>query len=371
MCSTPILSNIMLTLAAISLGEAADLVPEYNSELALRLSRSRGDEAESGEAQVFASEARRLAQSSGLLARTSEQTLFPSATQEASTSSRLSTAPTEERRLLAATRVHFKNQTAEIDYDALERLAASTAAFSDGLVIAVQADSPRSPDAIAKLRAMAERVSTAGTANLEILPVQPWGKFVAPLNALVRHGVNHAYTDVLFLSQEVTVTPHAAQTLLDELDDNTLVVGARFPEHEFKPGQTLPLDGLTSPWNTLALWRLGKLAKLGFPLIAEGGIPGVGAGVEEVTAIAIAQRLDPDHTAAKLVDLPGGFTWDVGFRHDERRMAWHKRKMASKRSRPAAQIAALGLSASARVSHLPLSDPLDTPPRDQLRDNTE
>jgi hypothetical protein len=51
------------------------------------------------------------------------------------------------------------------------------------------------------------------------------------------------------------------------------------------------LAGDTSPWNTLALWRVDTLARVGFLQVSEGvGQAGVGAGAEEVATIALLQR---------------------------------------------------------------------------------
>jgi len=260
------------------------------------------------------------------------------------------TATTAPERLLAATRVHFKNQTAALDVAGLEDLVTSCSQFADGVVIAVQGDSSQSADAISKLRAMKARL---GDVDLHILPVQPWGKFVNALNALVGFGVGNGYDEILFLSQEVRVSREAVARLRQELDKDTLVAGARLPDHTFKPGKTT-LDGLNSPWNTLAVWRLDKLGKTGFPLIGDG-VPGKPmAGVEEVSAIAVAHHVDPLHSQAKLVDVSTlGVHWDVESLHnDPKRLAWHHQKMASKRSRPQAQLAALGIEGRATVTHI-------------------
>lgn len=42
-----------------------------------------------------------------------------------------------------------------------------------------------------------------------------------------------------------------------------LVVGAALPGHAFQRGETVALTGVTTPWNTLALWDVSKLARLG------------------------------------------------------------------------------------------------------------
>lgn len=47
------------------------------------------------------------------------------------------------------------------------------------------------------------------------------------------------------------------------MESGDLVVGAALTGHAFQGGQTVELTGVTTPWNTLALWDVTKLAKLG------------------------------------------------------------------------------------------------------------
>jgi hypothetical protein len=64
-------------------------------------------------------------------------------------------------------------------------------------------------------------------------------------------------------------------------DSDTLVVGQSFPGHDIHTEtQLTALTGRTSPWNTLALWSLDKLAITGFLPLAEGLVPGCGAAFE-------------------------------------------------------------------------------------------
>eukprot|EP00438_Fugacium_kawagutii_P024755 Skav213505 [mRNA] locus=scaffold3849:268322:291457:- [translate_table: standard] len=177
---------------------------------------------------------------------------------------------------------------------------------------------------------------------------------------------------------------------MDHHDADTLVVGPAMDGHRFRPGERI-LDGRTSPWNTLALWSVRKLALTGFLCIADGlpdvpdtislqsmslrGMPSslssstmgshnwwngeddfqVGfarqmtdkqappAGVEEVTAIALLQHLHgSDRARAVLLQLPdhleAQMSWSANWGKDEARQKWHKYKMASKVARPAAQL---------------------------------
>mmetsp|Transcript_36305 Transcript_36305/g.67641 ORF Transcript_36305/g.67641 Transcript_36305/m.67641 type:complete len:677 (+) Transcript_36305:79-2109(+) len=162
------------------------------------------------------------------------------------------------------------------------------------------------------------------------------------------------------------------------------------------PCQTIsvPLRGRTCPWNTCAIWRLDKLGIVGFPLIgdgittkkvsesskasSQGELSVIAGGVEEVSAIAFAQMLN-SQWSAKLVQVVakpqtavvserssscrsnnsgsaddenessitgahcGGVHWNISdFDGDEERMAYHAKKMASKDSRPAAQMSVVG-----------------------------
>ena len=147
------------------------------------------------------------------------------------------------------------------------------------------------------------------------------------------------------------------------------------------------------PWNTLALWSVRKLALTGFLCIADGlpdeppskdkptatkmasnpqgdsdgdsdedvmgpmgsddwwmrkmtqteDLSSVPAGVEEVTAVALLQHLHGQNEArAVLIRLPPlleeDLSWETSWGKDERRAEWHKYKMQTKVTRPAAQL---------------------------------
>ena len=184
----------------------------------------------------------------------------------------------------------------------------------------------------------------------DVVPVTPWGKFVPALNALVSWAATTAGASrILFASAETSVTPSSVRILIDAVDETTLVAGCALPGHDYrgKDGGEVPLTGRTTPWNTCAVWNLGKLATTGFPLVAEGlhaqedGTPGP-AGVEEASTIAILQRTLPRGTAvAKLENAPG-VKWEVDW-DDEERRRWHESKMKSKVERAAVHLKTLGL----------------------------
>lgn len=179
---------------------------------------------------------------------------------------------------------------------------------------------------------------TTTTTVTTVLPVQPWGQFVPACNALVNWSQKQNMDVILFVSAETSANS-IQKTLLSHMDHNdTLVVGAVLPGHDYTPGRQRALTGVTSPWNTLALWNVHKLSLTGFQLISDAGRNG---GVEEVVCIAVLQKLlGQEQCKAKLVRLDGGVQWKVNFT-DPARQEWHQRKMKSKLERPAAQLEAL------------------------------
>jgi hypothetical protein len=240
--------------------------------------------------------------------------------------------------------------------------------------------------------------------------VTPWVGFTTPLNVGVRIAVDEGYDYALFQSLEVQCTSEDVRKLMNCFDERTLVVGPVLQGHDFTPSlatececesecvsEGVPLRGRTCPWNTCAVWRLDKLGVVGFPLIGDGittkrvseGVSGgtsgkkdpslthslthsldtvvTAGGVEEVSAVAFAQLLNP-HWTAKLVQfkhtsasecasegVSGGVRWDTcSFSSDEQRVRYHESKMRSKDSRAAAQLAVAGdaLQLQGRVLHV-------------------
>lgn len=56
---------------------------------------------------------------------------------------------------------------------------------------------------------------------------------------------------------------------------NEILSGAVLPGHDYNQAEMgreieVELTGRTTPWNTLALWNLPKLALTGFLLVSEG-----------------------------------------------------------------------------------------------------
>ncbi|GMF09447.1 unnamed protein product [Phytophthora lilii] len=200
--------------------------------------------------------------------------------------------------------------------------------------------------------------------KVEVIPMLHWGKFVPALNALVGTAADHfPKADTLLLqSMEIKVDAASVASLRSCFDlSRDLVVGAALPGHDFRPdsaSQPVELSGLTSPWNTLALWNLEQLTKVGFALMGDAlrlEVDGIGsaAGIEEVATIAMYQHLYANSTSptiAKLVRVPS-LVWQVDGLDDPERRAWHQKKMASKLQRAAAQIAHFGVEPG-HVYHL-------------------
>lgn len=129
-------------------------------------------------------------------------------------------------------------------------------------------------------------------------------------------------------------------------DDNVFVVGPMMDGHEFNLGDTI-LRGRTCPWNTCAIWDVEKLCVLGFPMVGDGVYSDRSSGgVEEVSAIAILQKLFPSWKALLVKTQSSSSqsnTWNTDFQ-DSERAKYHERKMKSKDSRPGLHLEALQLS---------------------------
>ncbi|CAI5719589.1 unnamed protein product [Peronospora destructor] len=222
-------------------------------------------------------------------------------------------------------------------------------------------------DSLLEFMVQLQSEANAGTlpGKVNIIPMLHWGKFVPALNALIGTAANRfpKANTLLLQSLEINVDAASVKSLRSHFDPTRdLVVGAALPGHDFQPDpadQPVELSGLTSPWNTLALWNLEQLTKVGFALMGDAlrlEVDGIGsaAGIEEVATIAMYQQLylgTTSPTMAKLVRVPS-IAWQVDELNDFKRLAWHEKKMASKQQRAAAQIAHFGGVAPGRVYHL-------------------
>lgn len=173
--------------------------------------------------------------------------------------------------------------------------------------------------------------------------VQPWGKFVFPLNAIVSRATSSGAERLLLASAEFPPLEEQTNVLLSHVDDNTIVAGARFSDHEFKEGNNAG-TGVTVPWNTFAIWNLKFLAPIGFPLVGDAPFDTTQAGVEEVCTISVLQALHKGLSPmAKLVSINGFYeVWNTAGWNTER-IAKHEAKISSKNSRPREQLKWAGL----------------------------
>ena len=179
-------------------------------------------------------------------------------------------------------------------------------------------------------------------------PVTPWGKVVQAPNALLLKCAEQHVSHLLFVSTEYPITSSLVSHLESHNDDQTLVVGARLKEHDFKAAQgervlVEKASGLQIPWNTCALWSIAHLIHTGFVLAADSLHDPDNAGMEEMGTIAAQQILWPGKAVAKLVALREGdlvmntHGWNVQ-RHDR-----YMKNLESKNARSAAQLGRLSL----------------------------
>ena len=183
--------------------------------------------------------------------------------------------------------------------------------------------------------------------GIEAFPVKPWGKFVQPLNALVLRAKSLGINYFLLASAEMAFTREQIQNLFSHMGEETLVVGGALEGHDLKTGKVAG-NGRTVPWNTMALWNLGYLARTGFALIGDNPSDPENAGVEELATIAVLQRLYS--VEAKLVAVPG-IKWKTDDFDPERREK-HEKKMRSKIERPQKQMEILNIPAPT-IIHIP------------------
>ncbi|KAL7479635.1 hypothetical protein ACHAW6_005400 [Cyclotella cf. meneghiniana] len=193
--------------------------------------------------------------------------------------------------------------------------------------------------------------------RIHVLPVQPWGKFIPALNAIVAYTARQDAQCLLFASAEVGIQGGVMERMWSKLNlEDTLVVGAALQGHHHHtptpPSNEMEVEltGRTCPWNTFALWNLPKLSLTGFLQVSEGLHDTTGeasAGIEEACTIATLQRiLQQDTVKAKLVKIhpPAEVEWGQDFKNDEARREWHERKMQSKEVRAKRQLDLMGLS---------------------------
>lgn len=184
------------------------------------------------------------------------------------------------------------------------------------------------------------------------IPVQPWG-FTFAMNALIKEALNHKVTDLLSQSVEIELGNTVVNSLLNQMNPDTLCVGARLPGHIFKKGEHVA-NGRTIPWNTCKILKLQYYQVFGFPIIGDMLWDPSLAGIEEITADSIAQHFLSGPSSQKLkvkmmeVD---GINWHTDFNNDPKRLRKHEEKMSSKIERAKLQLKLSNIP-PAKVFHL-------------------
>jgi hypothetical protein len=178
--------------------------------------------------------------------------------------------------------------------------------------------------------------------HVKVILVKPWLSDTFPLNLIVEYALCIGTSELILQSSELWVESSSIAVMSKHLTTETLVVGARINQNHATSVGTVPLEAATSPWNTLALWRLQKLGKTGFLTVSSDLLETVPGGMEEVATISLLQSIDLENHLAKIVKVPG-IHWMCDWT-DPMRIAFHKEKMSSKKERAEQQLDFLGIS---------------------------
>ncbi|MFH0906949.1 MAG: hypothetical protein V1829_01715 [bacterium] len=182
--------------------------------------------------------------------------------------------------------------------------------------------------------------------NVMALPIRPWGKksFVGPLNALLTEAASDPAATYVFLhSAETIIDRPTVKILMSYMEGDVLVVGPELPGHDWisnDPEECILVKEATGaqiPWGTCMLVRLDKILPFGFQLIGDFPRDIANAGVEEYVAFAMIHYFNRENNKIFLVRVPD-VGWDTNY-DDPERKAWQKKKIESKASRPALQLA--------------------------------
>lgn len=234
-------------------------------------------------------------------------------------------------RRIAATRLYNIGLTNLLDEDRIREWCHHVLDYADAVLIG--ADNSCHSLLCEKLHDYGPRVT--------ILLVEPWLGATGPLNALVAKALFEGANELVLQSSEVWIEKQCIEAMSGYLDEKTLVVGARISEEHAGSTGVFPLHGLNSPWNTMALWDLDKLARTGFLGISSGLLNGVPGGMEEVVTISLLQHLDPHNCLAKIFK-GSRLNWAFSCMGPERR-AIHRVKMRTKYRRAEQQLKYLGI----------------------------
>lgn len=210
-------------------------------------------------------------------------------------------------------------------------------------------------DVKAEAEAALEGIAGRPKVTLAVLPVTQWGITTA-LNACVHAAAEAGAERIAFRSLEIAAGVEVMGRLARECSlRDTLVAGAALPGHAWGARSRVECDGLTCPWNTLAVWNTKLLSGIGFLAVGNGKnavLDGAEAGMEEVSTVSVIQAMRVaarQPAKVKLVRV-AGVDWDTAFRGDTARLAKHEAKMTSKVRRAEQHLAALDV-APATIIH--------------------
>jgi len=234
---------------------------------------------------------------------------------------------------MVATRLHSSNENSPIDVQNIQDWCKHVLNYCDLLIVVVDQR---------YMKATKDVLDDFGE-KIQLFHIHPWISFTQPLNLLVEKALSIGAKELLFQSIEVTIGVEDMMILEKELDSNTLIVGAKLCERHGEKNEVCTINGWTSPWNTLALWNLEKLALTGFLTISSGNLTDIPGGIEEVVTISLLQKIQPNSMKAKLIKL-SSVHWNTDWSSKERSI-YHQKKMASKDERSQIQLKKLGINA--------------------------
>ncbi len=228
--------------------------------------------------------------------------------------------------LIVGTRIHSASSTYAPEFSYLENWCSQVLEYADYVVIATNN----------QLFHQISKIVSAFGDRVHPLLINPWKGFAHPLNAIVCEASFLDNDKLLLQSVEVYISSTDVEILNSHLTSDTLVVGAKMISTHGGDAGVKPLDGMTSPWNTLALWNLSRLNVTGFLGVSSGLLKDVPGGMEEVSTISLLQQLYPNETHAKLA-LLSDLKWMTAWKDKERQKS-HEQKMFTKLSRAEKQL---------------------------------
>ncbi len=170
-----------------------------------------------------------------------------------------------------------------------------------------------------------QRLDEMGITNMDIIPVSP-GRFPHQahehgekqtrivggnhflLNAMANQAARLHIPRLMITSPHVMISRAGILDLLEQFKDDTFSVGPVLTlknfQHEYRPGETIRAESsIHLPINTLCIYNVKILQRIGFPLIIEAPDDPFYAENEEMATAALYQKLYGTRT--KLIEVPG------------------------------------------------------------------